>query len=223
MPKLKLSNGQTLDVAQEVIDAAYLAAHPTTPPPTTPPGTQVDPNIVALRDIVQSMSQQLADERKDRATEKAQGAVDALIAKGKIKPAQRDKFVNLYLSDRDTFAEVSATLMAAPPATRVRNSGDPDDQQPGEFGHGEGGEEGDFSGSDDLEPGESQGGRQRNTGAIAEWDQKIAQIAKDETKGDIREAANVLQLREPNLYHKRREAYAGQRLPRIVSRNRHII
>lgn len=210
--KFRLTNGTEVDVPDDAIDRAYLTRHPATPPAAPAANAPaLDPNIVALRETVQSMTTQLADERRERQTEHAQSIVDALITKGKVKPADRDRMVNLYLADRQTFNFVSTTLQAAP-GMRVRS----EDGGDGEFGSGEGGDEGDFA----LNEGAADNGRPTPiTGADARWDREIARIARTETKGDVREAANILQLREPDLYHRRREEFAGHRLPKVVPRN----
>jgi hypothetical protein len=230
--KFKLTNGTTVDVPDSAVDTAYRQLHPdaavaaagAAAAASTQPG-QLDPNVVALRDTVTSLATQLADERTERRTDVARGVVDGMIRKGKALPAQRDKLVALYLSDRSTFDFVAGTLSAAP-GTRVRGGdGDGDGDADGEFGSAEGGDEGDFAAGEygELAPGESRSGgrgaRRPAGGAIERWDREVARIAKDETKGDIQEAGKVLQLREPNLWHQRREEYAGQRLPRIVNRN----
>jgi hypothetical protein len=229
MPKLKLANGQHVDLPQEEIDRAFRAAHPeAVPAPTGQAGTTADPNIVALRETVTMMRDQLVNEKKDRQTAEARAIVDPLIKAGKLKPARRDKLVALYLADRESFDTAIEVLEDAKPLRlRGGRNADDDDDADGEFGSGEGGDEGDDAFDQDdanLQMGESRSQRRtRVTGASSRWEREVQKIAKDETKGDVREAAKILQLREPNLYHQRREEFAGQRLPRVQQKNnRHM-
>lgn len=231
--KFRLTNGTEVEVPDDAVDRAWTTRHPaeaarlagTAAAATATQGAAVDPTVVALRDTVQTLATAVATERTDRMTESAHFIIDGLINRGKAKPADRDRLVALYLSDRQTFSFVQTTLEAAP-GTRVRPpaGGDPDDPEAGEFGSGEGGEEGESYFGDGEQPearGRSAG---RSAGAAARWDREIAKIAKDETKGDIREAARVLQLREPSLWHQRREEFAGHRLPTTKQRNnRHMM
>jgi hypothetical protein len=228
MPKLKLANGQHVDLPQEEIDRAFRAAHPeAVPAPTGQAGTTADPNIVALRETVTMMRDQLVNEKKDRQTAEARAIVDPLIKAGKLKPARRDKLVALYLADRESFDTAIEVLEDAKPLRLRGGRSADDDDDAGEFGSGEGGDEGDDAFDQDdanLQMGESRSQRRtRVTGASSRWEREVQKIAKDETKGDVREAAKILQLREPNLYHQRREEFAGQRLPRVQQKNnRHM-
>lgn len=227
MAKFRLSNGTEVDVPDDAIDRAYLSRHPNpnpTPPAAGATGGVLDPNVAALRETVVMMADQLKGERTERLTERAAGILDPLIKAGKLKPARREKLIALYLADRASFDTAIEVVQEATPlrVRRGRAAGDAgagdDDGDAGEFGSGQSGDEGDYALGD--EAGDEPPAR---TGASARWDREIARIAKDETKGDQREAARVLQLREPNLYHQRREEFAGHRLPRVVPRNnRHM-
>jgi hypothetical protein len=59
--------------------------------------------------------------------------------------------------------------------------------------------------------------------AIRLRDEQVAQIARAETGGDMREAMRRWQVRNPGGYQKVREAFAGHRLPPVrQKRNHHL-
>jgi hypothetical protein len=219
MPKLRLANQQEVEVPQSAIDAAYLAAHPATTPaatttPATTPGT-IDPTVAALRDVVQTLATAVTTERTERRSDQAALIVDPMIKKGKIKPADRDRFIALYLSDRPSFDFV-VTKLDSVPGTRVA---DPNRVGTGgEFGTGESGDEGDHGVA--LNSGEN-GDSDVNPGADARWNREVNRVIAEQNV-DVREAARVVQMRDPALYHKRREELAGMRLPNTTAKhNRH--
>jgi hypothetical protein len=225
--KVKLANGQEIEVPQSEIERAYLAAHPTPAPTgtgTTPPTAGHDDlraTVVALRDTVSSLSTSLQQERTERAQERAEIAVDTLIGKGKIPAANRDHWIKVYLSDRSTFDALTKVL----PANNTRRVVDPDDpSRSSEFGTGGGADEG---GTDDDD---ADGVALSNTGRSAaggnaerQWLAGVEKIKKDLNLSD-RQAGEMLSQRDPALWHRYREALAGERLPRIQQRNnRHMM
>lgn len=221
MAKFRLTNGTEVDVPDDAIDRSYLARHPNPNPAQPAAGAVVDPSVAALRDTVMMMADQLKTERSERQTERAAAILDPLIRAGKLKPARREKLIALYLADRTSFNTAIEVVQEATPVRVRRGTGaaGADDDELGEFGSGRGGDEGEYA----LGEGNADEDPTAITGAAQRWDREIGRIAKDETKGDVREAARVLQLREPTLYHQRREEFAGHRLPRVAPRNnRHM-
>lgn len=241
--KVRTATGQEIEIDAAEIARAHAAmtaggpAPAPAPAPAALPGTgELASSFVALRDTVTALQTTLTEERTERQRERAATAVDLLITGGRVPPANREHWMRVYLSDRPTFDALAATL---PVRTRLAGAGGEGGRQPGdyvppaEFGTGAGGEgdpEGEGAGAGagggglNLRAGETtrHDGNVPNVGADARWMREIDRLKREQNLSD-RQAGEVLQLREPQLWHARREELAGMRIPRSDARNnRHL-
>jgi hypothetical protein len=205
----------------EVEESALLALADPKPPTTTAAASTPSADVVALTDGVKQLATLVStlverDTNREKASSETQAKarVAQLIKDRKLLKKQEAWAVNYALTDAKGFGEYEATLVPLF-STNERGSG-----QDG----GDGAARRTHTRADSI-TGESitaTDGDQTQTGAEAEFNEKVADYQAKHPKVALKDAIRAVALADPDLEHRRREEMENAVIP-ITSRagNRH--